>query len=84
MGREFRGRDHRDDLFAATPPLEAIKSLLSLAASQRSSKGPVKKLMFIDVSKAYFHAPVKRDVYVVLPDEAFSPNERGGHICGKL
>jgi hypothetical protein len=84
VGREFRGKDVRDDLFAATPPLEAIKSLISLAASQRGTKGPIKKLMFIDVSKAYFHAPVKRDVYVVLPDEALSPEERGGHICGKL
>ena len=67
------------------PPLEAIKTLVSLAASQRNVKYKnIKKLMLIDVSKAYFHAPVKRDVYIVLPDEALEPHERGGHICGKL
>ena len=83
VGREFKGHDHRDDLFAATPPLEAIRALISLAASQRGLKGPIKKLSFIDVSKAYFHAPVKRDVYVMLPDEALEPHERG-KVCGKV
>ena len=74
-----------DGLFAATPPLEAVKTLVSLAASQRNiSKNKVKNLMLIDVSKAYFHAPVTRDVYIVLPEEALEPHERGGHICGKL
>ena len=40
--------------------------------------------MFIDVSKAYFHAPAQRPVYVALPDEALSDSEREGHICGRL
>ena len=34
VGREFRGKDVCDDLFAATPPIEVIKTLISLAASQ--------------------------------------------------
>ena len=83
VGREFKSNDHRDDLFAATPPIEAIKALVSLAASQKGKKH-IKKLSFIDVSKAYFHAPATRPVYVELPDEALEPHERGGHICGKL
>ena len=80
----LKGGDHRDDLFAATPPIEAIKALVSLAASQKGVKSHIRKLMFIDVSKAYFHAPSQRPVYVVLPDEALEPHERGGHICGRL
>ena len=56
VGREFKGKDNRDDLFAATPPLEAIKALVSLAASQCKNKN-IKKLAFIDIKKAYFHAP---------------------------
>ena len=36
VGREFKGRDtDRDDLFAATPPLEAKRSLIAMAACQR-------------------------------------------------
>ena len=85
VGREFKGKDVRDDLFAATPPLEAIKALISLAASQRGvDKHKIKKLCFIDVSKAYFHAPVRRPVYVKLPDEALEPHERNGDVCGQL
>ena len=66
------GNDVRDDLFAATPPLEAIKFLISSAASQKGIHR-VRKLMFIDVSKAYFHAPCRRPVYVKLPAEALEP-----------
>ena len=85
VGREFKGKDVRDDLFAATPPLEAIRTLISLAASQRGiSHDKLKKLCFIDVAKAYFHAPVKRSVYVRLPDEALETHERDGKTCGKL
>ena len=70
-------------MFAATPPLEAIKVLISLAASQRGAKS-IKKLMFIDVSKAYFHAPTKRSVYVRLPPEALAPGENPREVCGRL
>jgi len=84
VGREFRGSDRdRDDLYAATPPLEAIKALIVLAASQKGGKRQnLKKLSFIDIKKAYFHAKVKRPLYVVLPPEALDPGETG--VCGKL
>ena len=61
MGRECRGNDNdRDDLFAATPPLEAKKSLIALASCQRGvPKHLCKKLGFIDIRKAYFHAKAK-------------------------
>ena len=50
-----RGNASAPDMFAATPPIEAIKMLVSLAASQKGIHKNIRKLMFIDVSKAYFH-----------------------------
>ena len=76
IGKKFEKNPNylKDSLIWGT-----IVALVSLAASQRNvSKNKIKKLMLIDVSKAYFHAPVKRDVYIVLPDEALEPHERGG------
>ena len=68
--------DKRDDLFAATPPLEAKKLLVSLAMTDGLGK---LKLDFIDVRRAFFHAECRREVYVELPPEDASPG-----MCGKL
>ena len=68
----------REDLFAATPPLEAFKFLLSMIAS--GNEGEV--LMINDVSRAFFHAKATRDVYVQSPDEDKAEGEEG--MCGKL
>ena len=64
--------DKREDLFAATPPLEAKKLLMSLAVTEgigyragKKKKGM--RLDFIDVRRAYFHAEARRPVYVRLP-----------------
>ena len=71
-------------MFAATPPLEAKKSLFSMAITQfargraKSMKG-TQKLLFIDVRRAYVYAPARRPVYVTLPDE---DAEEG--MCGRL
>ena len=74
----------REDLFAATPPLEAQKILLSLAVTegvgyQAGCKSQGHKLDFIDVRRAYFHAKARRKVYVELPAEDHQPG-----MCGKL
>ncbi len=51
------------------PPLEAKKLLFSLAMTNGIAKqGKKYKLMFIDVKRAYFHALVKRNVYIQLPN----------------
>ena len=57
-------RDKREDLFAASPPLEAEKALFSLFASM-----PKMCLDFTDAVRAYFHAEARRDAYVDLPME---------------
>ena len=71
-------QDKRNNWFAAIPPLEAIRALISMAASQRKrGNGPYKKLSFIGIRKAYFHAKAKRLMYVVLPEEFCEPGEFG-------
>ena len=67
-----------------TPPLEAKKCLFSYVMSTyargRCRKGSDKlKLLFVDVSRAYFYAPARRPVYVNLPDEDYEPG-----MCGRL
>lgn len=68
-------------LFAAAPPLEAKKALLSLAVAEGIGYGDGLhyKIYFIDIKRAYFYAPAKRDVYVRLPMEDFDEGK-----CGKL
>ena len=50
-------KDKREDLFAATSPLEAKKMPFSLFASM-----PGMSLNFGDVVRAYFHARARRSV----------------------
>jgi hypothetical protein len=71
---EMALKDTREDVFAATPPLEAKKILFSLYTSRERLC-----LDFIDVSTAYFHAKARREIYVELPKEDW---EEG--VCGML
>ena len=52
VARDFRRKDDKDrqDLFAATPPLELKRKLMSKAASM-SKCGRRRKLLFIDVKR---------------------------------
>ena len=77
-------RDNREDLFAATPPLEAKKLLFSWAVTEgvgyeRGEEKNGMKIDFIDIRKAFFHADARREVYVELPNQDASPG-----MCGKL
>ena len=79
VAREIKskyGGDAREDLFAGTPPWEAIKILMSNVTTDFQNK----KVMFIDISKAYLFAPVVHEhIYVDLPPEIHKPG-----ICAKL
>ncbi len=79
--REFAAGDDRDDLFAATPPLMATKLLISECASQQPGKGE-KRLMILDVKRAFLHGRMKRSVYIRLPPEDPRAQEHG--IRGRL
>ena len=73
--------EQRPDLFAGTPPVEAIRLILSDAATA-DRETTRKCLMVNDVKRAYFHAKCTRDVYVQLPEEDTLSGEEG--LCGKL
>ena len=64
---------HRnDDYYAATPPLEALRMLASVAAST-----PACRILVMDASKAHLHASVGRLIYIDLPPEIRKPGQRG-------
>ena len=62
--REFKS-DDRPNLYAGTPPLEALKAITSIAANNIETFS----IMHIDVSRAYFHAKAQRPVLIRLPVE---------------
>ena len=77
VGKEIK-LDKREDLFAATPPLESLRFLLSDAVTGWNRK----RIMFIDVSRAYFYAKARRDVCVEIPQEDWEAGDEWN--CGKL
>ena len=81
VGREFNiGKD--DDLYAATPPLEALRWVLSVAGTwARGRSRERRSVMINDVRRAYFYAHIQRDVYIEVPPE--DPNA-GPDVLGKL
>ena len=67
----------RPEWYAATPPTECLRLLLSKLATDKGLK-----LMYVDVSRACFYAKAVRPVYVKLPEEDIE--EGDGNRCGKL
>ena len=67
-----------DDLFAGTPPSEALKMIISMTTS--GNKGEV--LMVNDVSRVFFHAKARRDLYVQIAKEDQQPGDE--KRCDKL
>ena len=67
--------DDRPDLHAGTPPLEALKAIISIAANHKETFS----FMHIDVARAYFHAKAQRPVLIRLPVE-----DRMGTDVGKV
>ncbi|CAE7546001.1 unnamed protein product [Symbiodinium natans] len=67
--------------FSAMPPLEAIKLLLSLMVTLKTSKKGRKplKLRLLDISRAHFYGKAQRDIYVTLPEGDQEPG-----MVGKL
>lgn len=77
LAREINA-SKRDDLFAGTPPLEALKIIIFMTTS--GDTGEV--LMINDVSRAFFHAKAKRDVYVQIAAKDQEPGDQ--KRCGTL
>ncbi len=55
-----------DEVFAATPPIEALRGVISSAVTGTKTKC----IMVNDVSRAYMYAQVRQEMYVALCDEA--------------
>jgi hypothetical protein len=84
VGREFNvGKD--DALYAATPPLEALRLIISHAATYPDG-GPQRVIMINDVRRAYFYAKITRDVYIELPkeDPKLRYQRRGQGLAGDV
>ena len=73
--RENSKNEDRPDLCAGTPPLKALKCIISIATSHKETFS----MMHIDVSRANFHAKARRPVLVRLPLE-----DRVGADVGKV
>ena len=82
MCTEVKRRD-TESIFAATPPLEATRILLAIAAQESPWNDPDPITVTVaDVSRAHFYAKATRDVFVRLPEEDPRAQEQG--LCGKL
>ena len=81
VGKDFRTSEELDGLFAATPPLEALRILVGEAATTGQ---PEQIMSIMYVSRAFFEAPVQRDVCIELPEEALSEGENSEDWVGKL
>ena len=70
VGREIK-KDKLLDLFAATPPLESLRYILSKCASHQNSNKAEERyfVMVNDVKRAYFYAPAKRPIFIEIPAE---------------
>jgi hypothetical protein len=64
-----------DEFFAATPPLETLRMVLSMAADDARMQ-----VTLVDISRAYFNAFIAREVFVELPREA----GYGKEVVGRL
>ena len=66
MAKEFND-GAGEGLFASTPPLEALRFLISEAATVRVGEDwEVKVIMVNDVARVFFEAPMRRDICVEL------------------
>ena len=90
VAMQFKEAGDRPDLYSPTPPLEALKALLTLAAAGRksltewdewTSGGPV-EVLHSDISRAYFNAPTTEPTYVRIPEEDWEPGDE--NRCARL
>ena len=91
VARESR-RAGDDPIFAPTPPLESLRTILSLAATNfqgasKKDRGPTSpnriQVSFIDISRAYFCAATDPNdpTYVELPPEDPDHGVLVGRLC---
>ena len=84
VGQEFwDGKD--ESLFASMPPLEALRYLISDAATINDISDVHSKVVMVnDVSRAFFEAPVKKLVCVEIPPDMKSEEDEAEDMVGLL
>ena len=80
VGREIK-TDERPDLFAATPPLESLRYIVSKCASNQVGSRRY-CILSSDIKRAYFYARAVRPVYIEIPVEDRQPGDDG--MVGRL
>jgi hypothetical protein len=70
------------ELYAATPPLETLRTLISFAATTAHSDKERCKIMINDISRAYFYAPATEPTFVEICDEDWTSGDEEN--CGEL
>ena len=91
VARQLKAHDRSGaSFFAPTPPLEALRTVLSLAATRVGNWRPCyepasekrTQVSLMDISRAYFNAKLDPgvDTYVQLPEE----DRDHGEMCAKL
>ena len=78
VAQEFAGSDKREDLYAGTPPLAATRYLISDSVSRGRKNRYRRKLMVVDVKRAFLHGLCTRSIYIELPGE----ESKGGKCVG--
>ena len=82
VAKQFK-TNNDPELFAATPPLEALKMIISIAATRHKVlKKITRKIMINDVSRAYFYANSDRPTFVEICEEDWEPGDEA--MCGEL
>ena len=77
VAQEFKTSEMKDELFAGTPGLGAIRFILSETASNRTE---ATRLMLMDVTGAFLYGYMRRRVYIELPPE----EPKGKNVVGRL
>ena len=81
VAREFNTGDKRGELFAGTPGLMSIRTVISRATTKRED-GAKRSIMLADVKTASLYGDARRPLYVELPLE--DPMSASGRYVGKL
>ena len=81
VAKEFNTGDE-DGLFASTPPLEALRLIISDAATRDQEEDKV--IMVNDVARAFFEAPARRTICVELPEEETHEGDDVGLLLQSL
>eukprot|EP00973_Karenia_brevis_P061009 8483342-Karenia_brevis.AAC.1 len=82
VAKQFK-TSNEPELYAATPPLEALKIIISRAATKdEKHRRLTRKIMVNDVSRAYFYARSDTPTFVEICAEDYEPGDEDR--CGEL